>query len=66
MRINKGDILEYNGLRLTCTDVNFATPVGSVGEDDLEYTFQNDFSITTFRDDQITGFIADGATVQRV
>ena len=66
MRINKGYILNYNGLMLTCTDVNFTTPDGSVGEDNLEYTFENDFSITTFRDDQITKFIADGATVQRV
>ncbi len=66
MRLNRGDILNYNGLMLTCTDVQFTTPDGSVGEDNLEYTFENDFSITTFRDDQISGFIADGATVQRV
>ncbi len=66
MRLQKGDILNYDGLSLTCTDVNFTTQDGSVGEDNLEYTFQNVFSITTFRDDQIAGFIADGATVQRV
>jgi hypothetical protein len=66
MRIGIGDILNYNGAILTCTDVQFTTPDGSVAEDDLEYTFENDFSITTFRDDQIAGFIADGATVQRV
>lgn len=51
---------------LTCTDVNFTTEDGSVGEDDLEYTFENDFSTTTFRDYEIAKFIADGATVQRV
>jgi hypothetical protein len=66
MRINTGDILNYNGLMLTCTDVNYITPDGSVGEDDLEYTFENDFSTTTFRDYEIAKFIADGATVQRV
>ena len=66
MRLNIGDILEYNGLCLTCTDVNFTTPNGSVGEDTLEYTFENDFSMTTFRDDQVSGFMADGATVSRV
>jgi hypothetical protein len=66
MRLQKGDKLNYNGLSLTCTDVNYITPDGSVGEDNLEYTFENDSAIVTFRDDEVTRFIADGAEVIHV
>jgi Fe-S cluster biogenesis protein NfuA len=65
MRLQIGDILNYNGACLTCTDVQFTTPDGSVAEDNLEYTFENDSAIVTFRDDEVTRFLADGAEVIR-
>ena len=63
MRLQKGDKLNYNGANLTCTDVNCTTPPLSMSEDEIEYTFENDYSFVVFRDDEVAGFLADGAEV---
>jgi hypothetical protein len=66
MRLREGDKLVGKSPHLTCTDVNHVTPPLSMGEDFIEYTFENDYTVVVFRDDEVANLIADGMEVQSV
>ena len=63
MILQIGDKLTGRSPHLTCIDVQNVTPPLSMGEDFIDYTFENELGIVTFRDDEVAQMLADGMEV---